>query len=316
MRDHGGNLDWAIARWGGASETWVDLSTGINPCAYPVPDIPQIAWTALPTRAELDGLIAAARIAYDTQAGILPMAGAQAAIQLIPNVFSSGRARVLGPTYNEHAAALVSAGWQVETVKTVDALDGCDLAIVVNPNNPNGHTVSRSDLLALAKRVGTLVVDESFADPDPHLSVAPEAGGNLMVLRSFGKFYGLAGVRLGFALGDIDRLAEMAGPWPVSGAAIAIGRKALVDKGWAKATVARLKNDASRLDAMAETAGWSVVGGTTLFRLYAVEDAAAMQAQLAKHHIWSRVFPYSKTWIRLGLPDRAAWPQLEAALSI
>ena len=316
MRDHGGNLDWAIARWGGASETWVDLSTGINPCAYPVPDIPQIAWTALPTRAELDGLIAAARIAYDTQAGILPTAGAQASIQLIPNVFSSGHARVLGPTYNEHAAALVSAGWQVETVKTVDALDGCDLAIVVNPNNPNGHTVSRSDLLALAKRVGTLVVDESFADPDPHLSVAPEAGGNLMVLRSFGKFYGLAGVRLGFALGDIDRLAEMAGPWPVSGAAIAIGRKALVDKGWAKATVARLKNDASRLDAMAETAGWSVVGGTTLFRLYAVEDAAAMQAQLAKHHIWSRVFPYSKTWIRLGLPDRAAWPQLEAALSI
>lgn len=315
MRDHGGNLDWAVARWGGAAETWVDLSTGINPRAYPVPDIPPRAWTALPTRGDLDALIAAARGAYDCEAGVVALAGAQAAIQLIPNVFPVGKARILGPTYNEHAAALTSSGWQVETVETVDALAGCDLAVVVNPNNPTGLTFSRDELRALAKKVSTLVVDESFADPVPHLSLAPEAGGNTIVLRSFGKFYGLAGLRLGFALGDVDRLAEMAGPWPVSGAAIAIGCAALRDEDWAVATTARLADDAARLDDLATRAGWTVQGGTTLFRLYSVEDAVAAQTRLAEHHIWSRVFPYSKTWIRLGLPDGDGWARLETALS-
>lgn len=318
MRDHGGNLDWAVSRWGGAPGDWLDLSTGINPRAYPVPVLPERAWTALPTKADLARLSEAAGAAYGTGSAVLPVAGAQAAIQMVPRLAAPGLARVLGPTYNEHAAAFEAAGWQVETVSEVAGLAGADAAVVVNPNNPDGRVAARDDLLKLASSVGLLIVDESFADPVPEVSVAGEAGENLLVLRSFGKFYGLAGLRLGFVLGDvalIGRLGEMAGPWPVSGAAVEVGCRALADRAWQWATVARLAGDAARLDGIAVRAGWKVGGGTTLFRLYETGDAAAAQERLAKGRVWSRVFPYSGGWLRLGLPDGPGWDQLTAALS-
>jgi cobalamin biosynthetic protein CobC len=163
------------------------------------------------------------------------------------------------------------------------------------------------------------VVDESFADARPDLSLANAAGHQrLIVLRSFGKFFGLAGVRLGFILGsevDISALAEMAGPWPISGPAIAIGEAALSDRSWAEATVARLRSDASRLDVLAQSAGWKPLGGTELFRLYDTPNAAAVQNRLARHQIWTRMFSYSDRWLRLGLPGQMAeWDRLAAAL--
>jgi len=269
-------------------------------------------------------LLTAAGAAYQSQAPMLAVAGAQAAIQLIPRLLGSrlstpARARILRPTYNEHGAALGSAGWQVDEVTTLSALEGADLAVVVNPNNPDGCSHAGEDLLRLAARVGSLVVDESFADTRPDLSLAPKAGQErLIVLRSFGKFYGLAGVRLGFILGsqaDIATLAEMAGPWPVSGPAIAIGTSALSDRSWAEATVARLRMDAARLDALAQSTGWKLLGGTELFRLYATPNAAAARDKLARHQIWTRMFPYSDRWLRLGLPGQPAeWDRLAAAL--
>src|SRR5262249_15819547 len=151
------------------------------------------------------------------------------------------------------------------------------------------------DLLRLTTRVGRLVVDESFADARPDLSLAPKAGqGRLVVLRSFGKFYGLAGVRLGFILGSeahVATLAEIAGRWPVSGPAIAIGTAALSDRSWAEATVARLGADAARLDRLAQSAKWKCVGGTDLFRLYDTPNALAAREKLAQHQIWTRMFP-------------------------
>ena len=316
MRDHGGNLDAAQARWGG--DDWIDLSTGINRVPYPVPPLPPAAWTALPTRAAMDALIAAARAAYATPAAILPVAGAQAAIQMIPRLAAPGRARVLGPTYNEHAAALRAAGWLVDEVTRPDDLPGADLAVVVNPNNPDGATHAPAGLRALAGQVGLLVVDESFADPVPALSLAPDPGAAL-VLRSFGKFYGLAGLRLGFVLGApgrIEALRAMAGPWPVSGAAIAVGQAALRDTAWQAATSARLRSEVPRLDALAQDAGWRVAGGTDLFRLYETPDAAAAQDRLARARIWSRIFPWHDRWLRLGLPGSPAeWARLAAALA-
>jgi cobalamin biosynthetic protein CobC len=142
--------------------------------------------------------------------------------------------------------------------------------------------------------------------------------GKLLVLRSFGKFYGLAGVRLGFILGseaDIATLTEMAGPWPVSGPAIAIGTSALSDRAWAEATIARLKTDVARLDVLAQSAGWKCAGGTELFRLYDTPRATAVQEKLARHQIWTRTFPYSDRWLRLGLPGQPLeWDRLTAAL--
>lgn len=304
MRDHGGNLDWARRQFGGSD--WIDLSTGINRVPYPVGTVSAAAWTDLPTRAATTGLLAAARIAYGTAAPMVALSGAQGAIQAIPRLTRPGLARVLAPTYNEHAAALRAAGWQVEEVTSVAALAGADLAVLVNPNNPGGQQVSRQDVLDLVRQVGRLVVDESFMDATPDLSVAPQAGlAGLIVMRSFGKFYGLAGLRLGFALGstaDITVLTEMAGPWPVSGAAIEIGTRALQDRPWATATIARLRKDVAACDAITERAGWQLQGGTALFRLYRVRDAVAAQAHLARAAIWARVFPYTNDWVRLGIP--------------
>jgi cobalamin biosynthetic protein CobC len=281
--------------------------------------LPQEVWTALPTVAATARLLTAAGAAYQSQAPILAVAGAQAAIQLIPRLSAPARARILTPTYNEHGAAFRNAGWQVDEVATLAALEGADLAVVVNPNNPDGREHAPEDLLRLTTRVGRLVVDESFADARPDLSLAPKAGqGRLVVLRSFGKFYGLAGVRLGFILGseaDIATLAEIAGPWPVSGPAIAIGTAALSDRSWAEATVARLRADAARLDRLAQSAKWKCAGGTDLFRLYDTPNALAAREKLAQHQIWTRMFPYSDHWLRLGLPGQPTeWDRLAAAL--
>ena len=320
-RDHGGNLDQAIATFGGPASEWIDLSTGINRQPYPVPPLSPAAWTGLPTRAEMARLTAAARTAWGVSGAILATAGAQAAIQLVPRLRPAGRARVLGPTYNEHAGALRDAGWRVDEAPTLDALSGADLAVVVNPNNPDGRRHAPETLLALADRVGLLVVDESFADPLPELSLAGATGReNLVVLRSFGKFYGLAGVRLGFVLGaaaDIARLSAFSGPWPVSGVAIEIGCAALADRDWSARTIQRLRGECDRIDALAAGAGWPLVGGCELFRTYDTLDAAAAQDRLARARIWTRRFPYSSRWLRLGLPgSEPEWQRLAATLEV
>lgn len=320
MREHGGNLDLAQQRFGGRAEDWIDLSTGINRQPYPVGEISARAWSALPSRAEIEALHQAARHAYRTNAPILAMGGAQAAIQLLPQLAPRGRARILAPTYNEYAGVLVTAGWDVQEAGELDALAGADLAVVVNPNNPDGRNFAPKDLLALLPRVGRLVIDESFVDGVPHLSLAAEADRpGLLILRSFGKFYGLAGLRLGFAIGnaaDIGKLAAMSGPWPVSGAAIAIGCRALRDDAWAESTSARLAQDCLRLDQMAQAQGWRLVGGASLFRLYEMPDALAAQEKLARGQIWSRVFAQKPAWLRLGLPgSEAEWARLAEALA-
>ena len=319
-RDHGGNLDVACARFGGRLEDWIDLSTGINRRSYPVPPLAPRHWHALPSRSDIDALHAAARQAYGSSASVLAVAGAQAAIQLLPRLMPPGRARILAPTYNEFAPVLIAAGWQVDDVDDVDALVGADLAVVVNPNNPDGRQHDPPKLLALLSRVKRLVIDESFADAVPQLSLATEAGrAGLLVLRSFGKFYGLAGLRLGFVLGgadDIAALEAMAGPWPISGVAIEIGRKALLDRDWAEAARGRLEMELLRLDEIAKTAGWKLVSGTPLFRLYDVGDATAAQERLADRRIWSRIFRDKPNWLRLGLPgDEPEWARLIEALS-
>jgi cobalamin biosynthetic protein CobC len=320
MLDHGGNLDQAAWRFGGRLEEWIDLSTGINRIPFPVPELALRHWTALPSRSDVETLQDAARQAYATPAKVLALSGAQAAIQLLPHWLPRGDARLLSPTYNEYGAVLRAAGWRVREVADLEALAGADLAIIVNPNNPDGRACAPAALLTLLPRIGRLVVDESFADAMPGFSLAPEAGrAGFLILRSLGKFYGLAGVRLGFVLGveaDVATLAQLAGPWPVSGPAIAIGVRALSDRAWAAATIARLAEEAPRLDGMALKAGWSLLGGTPLFRLYEVGDAAAAQDKLARKKIWSRIFVERPGWLRLGLPgDEAEWVRLAAALS-
>jgi cobalamin biosynthesis protein CobC len=319
MRDHGGDLGRAKALYGG--DDWIDLSTGINRQPYPLPALDPHLWTDLPhAQAQSDLLDAAAR-AYRTDAQIVALPGAQAAIQLVPRLRAAGKARVLSPSYNEHAGALQAQGWNVTPAPDLAAMRGAELAVVVNPNNPDGRAFAPEPLIDLAAQVGLLIVDESFADPHPHLSLAPHLGRlrNVVILRSFGKFYGLAGLRLGFALTSDTTLAThmqtLAGPWAVSGPAQAIGAQALRDTGWQDQTTARLQDDSARLASLGQSAGWGLVGRTALFCTFATPDAAAAQTRLARARIWSRLFPYSGTWLRLGLPGRAdEWARLENAL--
>jgi cobalamin biosynthetic protein CobC len=314
VRDHGGEPDRSL--WDGAD--WLDLSTGINRLPWPVPALPAAVWRDLPTRALAEAAEAAAGAFWGGPAA-LAVPGAQWAIETLPQLAPPGRAAVLAPSYNEPAAQLRLSGWSVAEVADPAEMAGADLAVLVNPNNPDGRRWTPAQVLALAGTVGRLLVDESFGDTDPALSVAAQASDRLVVLKSLGKFWGLAGARLGFVLagpGVRAALAARLGLWAVSGPALAVGAAALQDRAWAAAARARLARDAARLDRMAAGAGWAVVGGTTLFRLYATPDAAAAQARLARHGIWTRRFPYSATWLRLGVPGpEAEWNRLAPALA-
>lgn len=317
--DHGGGIDAAVARWGGLRGDWLDLSTGINPRPYPVPDFGGDVWTALPDAAAFGALEAAARAFWRVPAGaaVLAAPGASALIARIPALVPAGRVAIAGPTYNEHGRAFRAGGWDVvdaggaESGAPESDAPESGAVVVVHPNNPDGRLQAVPD-------AALRVLDESFCDVCPdesQIALADRAG--VVVLKSFGKFWGLAGMRLGFAIGDpalVARLAAMVGPWAVSGPALRVGAAALTDQDWAQATRDRLAEDAARLDGLMLRAGAAVVGGTTLFRLYDVGDAAAWAERLARHRILGRVFPYSSRWLRLGLPDGAGWDRLEAAL--
>ncbi len=312
-RDHGGGIDAARAIYGGARIAWADLSTGINPTAYPASGLAPDAWTALPDAAAMERLCDTARRFWQVprEAAILAAPGASALIAQIPALRQSAKVLIPTPTYNEHAAAFYAHGWDVAASTDAEA------QVVVNPNNPTGD-FWRAETLPL-RRAALTVIDESFCDvaPDRSLIDMSTAPGTL-ILKSFGKFWGLAGLRLGFAIGDpalIARLGTLLGPWAVSGPALHLGATALGDHAWAAQTRARLSEDSNRLDRVMQRAGAGITGGTTLFRLYTVDDAAQWQTRLARHHIWSRVFPYNTRWLRLGLPHALHWPRLEAALA-
>ncbi|MFV1444197.1 threonine-phosphate decarboxylase [Phaeobacter sp. JH207A] len=309
QRDHGGNLSAAISEYGGVARDWVDISTGINPVPYPITGLTSADWGALPDQAAQADLVAAARAFWKVpkDAKILAAPGASALIAAIPALADPRWVQITPPTYNEHAAAFTTHGWQTVTGGPAEA------RVLVHPNNPDGRRWSAEDAQA-----PLVVIDESFCDVCPedsliHLADRP----GVIILKSFGKFWGLAGLRLGFAIGDpclLDGLAAWQGPWAVSGPALRIGAQALRDEDWATTTRLRLRQDAERLDQMLIAKGAQIVGGTDLFRLYDVDDAAAWQTQLARAHIWTRIFPYSINYLRLGLPTGDGWARLEAAL--
>ena len=309
QRDHGGGVDAAIEKYGGTRAEWLDLSTGINPVPYPLPLVSDAAWAALPDRNATVDLLAAARWFWTVPEGadILAAPGASALIAQIPRLAKAATVHIPAPTYNEHAASFSANGWRVGDAGAAQA------QVLVHPNNPDGTVWSAHDITT-----PLTIIDESFCDICPDQSLISQAARpGTLVLKSFGKFWGLAGLRLGFAIGDpalIAQLKEMLGPWPVSGVALEIGKAALGDMDWADTTRARLTRDAKRLDGLVGRCGATVLGGTTLFRLYQVDDAARWQDKLARHHIWSRAFPYAPDWIRLGLPGPDGWARLEAAL--
>lgn len=328
---HGGDLTTASARWGSPAQGWVDLSTGINPWPWPVEtaSLESAAWSRLPSPSDLARLADAAAIAYGAPGGEVVAAapGTEIAIRLLPRLVPPGRVGIVGPTYGGHAPAWQAADHQVTGLESLpDPTDDRlpDTVVVTNPNNPDGRRAEPAALLdladALASRGGRLVVDEAFADVAPALSVAGSvARPGLIVLRSFGKFYGLAGLRLGFVLAAPETatvVKNALGAWPVSGPALAIGTEALCDTEWRTATRRRLAEASSRLDSILGRAGLTIVGGTDLFRLVETPNAATVAERLGRSGIHVRDFAAYPTWLRIGLPaSRAAEERLVAALA-
>lgn len=322
---HGGDLATARALFPDAPKPWIDLSTGINPIPYPLPALPLSLWTRLPGADDEMALIAAARAAYRVPgaAGIVAAPGTQILIELLPRLAPTGPVAVLGPTYAEHAHAWRKAGFTVTETCSDDAAGTAATLVVVNPNNPDGRVLSRDRLVELAgacaARGGLLVVDEAFADFTPEASILPNLPPATIVLRSFGKTYGLAGLRLGFAIGEpelIARLKTALGPWSVAGPALHVGALALADGDWLARAARDRARDAARLDALLARHG-RIIGGTDLFRLLETPAAPALFARLGRHGLYVRRFRDAPERLRFGLPgDAAAWSRLQAALSI
>ncbi len=326
---HGGDPGDAQTDLSRPDLAWLDLSTGINPHPWPVPDaLRDVGWTRLPSRADRERLIWAARTAYGVPPGLAIAAapGTQSLIQWLPRIAPEGVSAVLGPTYGEHAAAWRLAGRAVMEIEGLAAWpDGARHLVVVNPNNPDGRVIPRADLIVAARtcaaRGGWLVVDESFADADPVQSLVGHAGDlPVVVLRSFGKFYGLAGLRLGFAVAlprIADALERALGPWAVSGPALAIGAAALADRAWADVMRARLREEAPALDGVLAAAGLVPAGGTSLYRLVRHPRATAIHAALAGERIWVRRFDWAEDLLRFGLPpDQAGLERLRLGLAM
>lgn len=298
VRDHGGGLDIAIKEYGGVRNEWIDLSTGINPNPYSIPKIPSYFWNALPDSEAQNSILNAARLFWNIpkDANIIATSGVSQLIAIMPNLLPAGNVEIISPTYNEHAAAFRSNGWKVG--------NNGNIRVVVNPNNPNGkhHLITEED----SNNSDLIIIDESFCDVTPEKSLIHLASQkNVIILKGLGKFWGLAGLRLGFAIAApelIKSISKNVGPWAISGPAQFIGKAALLDINWISNTRLRLKVDSTRLDRMMIDYNIKPIGGTDLFRLFEVEDAHRIQIKLAKNYIWTRVFPYSTNWLRLGIP--------------
>ncbi|MGH1573658.1 threonine-phosphate decarboxylase CobD [Methylobacterium sp. P31] len=321
---HGGDLGGLRLAFPDAPEPWLDLSTGINPVPYRVPPVEASAWTRLPEAAEVRALRAAAAAAYGAPdaAHVVPAPGTQILIETLPRLLTPTRVAVIGPTYGEHVAAWRRAGHEVSEVTGPEAVGDARVAVIVDPNNPDGRThplaARRALAEALGARGGLLVADEAFADLEPVESLCPHAMAGLVVLRSFGKTYGLAGLRLGFAVADpgtAERIAEALGPWAVSGPALAIGRAALSDADWRVEAARARAADAGRLDRLIARAGGRIVGGTSLFRTAEFPDGPDLYRRLAAAGIAVRRFAERPERLRFGLPaGKAAWCRLSRVL--
>jgi cobalamin biosynthetic protein CobC len=324
--EHGGDLATARRLFPGAPQPFIDLSTGINPHPYPLPPLGANVFAQLPDSAAQLRLSAIAAQTYGapSAAHVVCAPGTQLLLPLVARLVPAGRAVILGPTYSEHVRAAAHAGHAVLDARNVQDLHGADLAVVVNPNNPDGRIIGKEELLALSDdlnvRGGLLLVDEAFMDVGPpEASLAGEIDrGNIVLLRSFGKFFGLAGLRLGFALAApalATKLNASLGPWAVSSPAIAIAEQALADTTWIGVTRTRLASAAKKLDQLLADAAIHVIGGTSLFRLARTPRANALFQHLGANGIIVRHFREHPTWLRFGIPGEPHWDRLGLALA-
>ena len=315
---HGGRLDAAIATYGGTREDWLDLSTGINPNPYPVPELSPDAWSRLPDEAAEQNLLDAARSYYKVPEGFETVAapGTQAIIELLPRAIDSSEVSIVSPTYGEHENAWRKAG--LHPNRTENFNGPSNIHVVVNPNNPTARLWEHSEILEASALCEHLIIDEAFADPVSASSIVPHIKENVIVLRSFGKFFGLAGLRLGFAIcarATAEKLRSLIGPWAVSGPALEIGTDAFRNSEWILQAVSRLQIDSESLAKVLENNGFVVEGVNPLFVSTKLGRSQDMFEFLAAKHVLVRPFPDREGYLRFGLcKNSGELERLEKAL--
>ena len=311
LLDHGGKLDRNISLYGGLRSDWIDLSTGINKSSYPIPEIPKWIWENLPDESLLEEFQRSARKFWKIpdNAEIICSSGTSMIISALPSLFDKGNVDIYKPSYNEYETAFRQNGWNISA-------RNANARILINPNNPDGKIWHSDKILNNGKLT---IIDESFCDLVPNNSLINYANNpGVIVLKSFGKFWGLAGLRFGCAIGlpeTLKNLKRRLGPWPASGPALFIANNALSNHGWAKDTIKRLHNDVITLDKILIQNDLDVIGGTNLFRLISTPNANQLKNDLCKKYILTRTFPYSKHFLRMGIPSRDDhWKRVKSAL--
>lgn len=322
MLKHGGRLREAAEHYQIPLSDWIDLSTGINPTGYPIPDIPAALWQRLPE--DQDGLIATARCYYQSDS-LVAVAGSQAAIQSLPLLRPQGKVGFIQPSYAEHAHAWKKAGHHIISLEpdTINQhIKQLNVLVLVNPNNPSAHVFTHEQCLSWLTQLNThngwLIIDEAFIDATPELSLshlAPLKG--LIILRSIGKFFGLAGIRSGFVLAEqtlLNKLAEHLGPWTVSNPSRFITQQALQDSSWQQTTRKNISIQSQRLRQLLQQYHLPVTGSNALFQWVKIPQAELIHQQLAQQAVFTRLFTHPSS-IRFGLPaNELEWTQLKTAL--
>ncbi len=311
---HGGALDRAVAKYGGEKAQWLDLSTGINPDPYPLPKVRSDVWHRLPDEELLEACHDAARKYYRSSAGvgIIAAPGTQALIQLLPQLTQAQKVWIVGPTYNEYERVFARCAETIIRQDLPQQIDDIDLIVVGLPNNPDGRLIDVDAVVELSRQLhirgGLVLVDAAFGDVlnegRHQLAELPSATG-VLVLRSFGKFFGLAGLRLGFALGApelIERIRDLLGPWAASGPSLAVGASAMRDHDWIDRAGEKLVQMRSQVEALLLRHGFTLVGATDLFVTASHDESKVCANILAQNHILVRTFDDNPDWIRFGLP--------------
>ena len=324
MREHGGNIDVASAKYGFATDEMLDLSTGISPFTYPLPPITSDALQPLPTVAMLDACVKAARHAYGVpdKLNVTVGAGTQAFLQIIPRLAKAGTVWIRQPTYNEHAHCWADAGHHIVDGDVMP--DEADHAVIVFPNNPTGDRYTDlSDLASnIERKGGLLIIDGAFLDNAEGADILAKLSAFSCVihLRSFGKFFGLAGVRLGFAIASqihSDSLVSMLGPWAVNNVALIAGTTALQDQAWIESHKGILERQSDTLAKLLACANLGIIGGTFLFQTIHDADALSLHEHLAKAGIWTRIYAEWPDLMRFGLPrNKGEMDQLDNSIKI
>ena len=337
---HGGQLLSIAEQYNIPAEQWLDLSTGIAPYHYPIPSIPSSVWTQLP---QANSALLASAATYYKCPALLPINGSQSVIQRLPQLYlhekPSGVNSSLGVVrqpsaisvylpakgYKEHEKAWRKTGVNIiyyHDIPSAGQLNKHCVVVLINPNNPTGELVSKARVLALLQAVkqrqGLLIVDEAFMDAvqADQSVIAYTQCEHLIVLRSVGKFFGLAGLRLGFVAACDEWLAAIAaeqGPWSVSGPAQYVGQKALNDTTWQQQQRLRLRSQSLRLSQLLKSVFNVQSKGTALFQTIHLANAENIYDKLCRQAVYVRLTDDERA-LRFGIPAENNFPRLKQAL--